>query len=82
MITQLDKNRPITKDGNMLEMFYQWMLSVSNLSTIVGTGSPEGVITARATRFYLQTDGTANQILWVKKLDDIAGDRSAGWELV
>ena len=66
----------------MLDLFYNWMLSVSNLSTIVGTGSPEGAIQARQTRLYLQTDGAANQILWVKKLDDIGGDRSMGWELV
>jgi hypothetical protein len=66
----------------MAEVFFNWMLNVTNLSTIVGTGSPEGVIEARQTRFYLQTDGAARSILWVKKLNDISGNRTMGWELV
>lgn len=66
----------------MTELFFNWMLNVTNLSTIVGTGSPEGVIEARQTRQYLQTDGAANQILWIKKLNDISGDRTRGWERV
>jgi len=66
----------------MLEIFFNWMLNVTSLSMIVGTGSPEGVVEARQTRFYLQTDGAATQILWVKKLNDIAGNRTQGWELV
>jgi hypothetical protein len=40
------------------------------------------VIEAQQTKFYLQLDGAARNILWIKKLSDIGGDRSTGWELV
>lgn len=83
MITQLNLTKPITDEkGNMQPLFYQWMLSITNLQTIVGEGSPEGVVQARVARFYLQTDGAAHNILWVKVVDAIAGDRSMGWQLV
>ena len=83
LITQLSRFNTFTDDeGKLVDTSYQWMLNVSNLSMIVGTGSPEGVVTARQTRLYLQTDGAARNILWVKKLDDIGGDRSTGWELI
>jgi hypothetical protein len=66
----------------MAEVFFNWMLNITNLSIIPGVGSPEGVIEARQTRLYLQTDGAARSILWVKKLNDISGNRTMGWELV
>ncbi len=83
MISQQPKPVPIVDDnGRMLDLFYQWHLSVTNLQTVVGLGSPEGVITAQVAKFYLQTDGAAQQKLWVKVLTDIGGDRSMGWEKV
>jgi len=83
LITQLPRQIPITDTkGLMMEIFFNWMLNVTNLSTLVGTGSPEGVQEARQARFYLQTDGAATQIMWVKKLNDIGGNRTLGWELI
>ncbi len=83
MINNLSRPIPIVgEDGRMNELSYQWMLGVTNLQTIVGLGSPEGVIEAGVTKFFLQTDGAPQQKLWVKVLTDIAGDRSMGWELV
>jgi hypothetical protein len=83
LITQLPRQVPISDTkGLMAEVFFNWMLNVTNLSTIVGEGSPENVIEARQSRFYLQTDGAARSILWVKKLNDISGNRTRGWELV
>ena len=83
MINSQPRQLPIVNEkGNMLDLFYQWFLGVTNLQTIVGTGSPEGVVEAAVPRFYLQTDGAAHSILWVKVLSDIGGDRSMGWQLV
>ncbi len=83
MINNLPRPMPIVdENGKLKEISYQWMLGVTNLQTIVGTGSPEGVIEAMVSKFFLQTDGAPQQKLWVKVLSDIAGDRSAGWERV
>ena len=74
--------RQFDENGIMLDLFYNWMLGVTALQPIVGTGSPEGVEDAQVARFFLQTDGAAHSILWVKVVSDIGGDRSMGWQLV
>ena len=82
MIPQLDPKLPITKDNMMLDRFFNWMLNVSNLSMLTGTGSPEGVVSARPERLYMDTAGAAGAILYIKRDADIGGNRSLGWILV
>lgn len=83
MITQVPRQIPIVgANGGMLDIFFQWMLNVSNLAVIEGTGSPEGVIEARTTRFYMDVAGGAGTVLYIKRLNDIGGDRTQGWTLV
>jgi hypothetical protein len=83
LITQLPRQVPITDPkGLMLEVFFQWMLNVTNLSIIEGTGSPEGVIEARTTRLYMNVAGGVGTTLYIKRLNDIGGDRTQGWTLV
>ena len=54
-----------------------------NLSTVIsGSGSPEGVVEAIATKQYMDTAGTAGAIKYIKRDDDIAGDKTMGWVLV
>ena len=54
----------------------------TQLQILTGTGSPEGVIEAKAATLYMNTAGTAGSILYIKRDDDISGDRSQGWILV
>lgn len=61
---------------------FAFQFALANLSIITGSGSPEGVIEARATRLYMDTAGSAGSILYIKQVDDIAGDRTEGWILV
>lgn len=82
MITQNQRQIPITKDGFMEPVFFNWQLNVSNLDPIVGTGSPEGVVEARVPRFYVNIAGGVGTTLYVKRLEDIGGDRTQGWTLV
>lgn len=82
MITQLDRALPITSDGSMSERFFFWHIGVTNLQLLDGVGSPEGVVEAKAKRFYMDTAGVAGAIIYVKRDDDIAGDKSQGWVLV
>lgn len=82
MITQPDRKLPVTKDGFSTEVFFNWMLNVTNMSVLKGIGSPEGVVQARSTRFYMDSTGVSGSILYIKRDDDIAGDRSQGWVLV
>jgi len=55
---------------------------VNAMTIIVGTGSPEGVVEARISRLYMDTAGVAGAILYIKQVNDIAGNRKNGWILV
>lgn len=54
---------------------------VSTLFPIIGTGSPEGIYEAKAGRLYVDTAGASGSVLYVKKFDDISGNRKNGWSL-
>ena len=71
----VENNRPT----QVLQTFSE---EVARLDPILGSGSPEGVIEGRAGRFYINTAGGVGTTLYVKRLDDIAGNRKNGWTLV
>ncbi len=68
--------------GKPLQVLRLFSEGVSTLPPFIGTGSPEGVVEARQTRFYMDDAGVAGAILYMKQLDDIAGDKTMGWVLV
>ena len=70
-----DEGRPTQE----LSLFTE---EAARLSPLFGTGSPEGVVQARRGRFYIDTDGSVGSVLYVKVLNDIAGERKEGWVLV
>lgn len=47
--------------------FVQWMNLVSALDIVSGTGSPEGVVSAKQRTLYMDTTGSSGSILYVKK---------------
>jgi len=55
---------------------------VNAMTIIIGTGSPEGVVEARIGRLYMNDAGVAGAILYIKKTNDVAGNRKNGWILV
>lgn len=61
---------------------FAFLFALANLSIASGSGSPEGVVEASATALYMNTAGSAGNILYVKKTDDVGGDRTQGWILV
>lgn len=82
-IVSPDIIEPITdKDGSMTESFHRWTERVTSLDLIIGTGSPESVVEATVGKIYMDDSGTAGNILYIKKLADIGGDRKQGWILV
>ena len=75
-------NRPLLDDqGTMTQQTRKVMNAIARLSILEGSGSPEGVIEARATRFYMDTAGVAGAILYIKQVDSISGDKTLGWIL-
>lgn len=82
MIKQLIRSAPFTKDGKILERPYKVMQELIQMDILEGDGSPEGVIMASSRRLYMDTAGTSGNILYIKKVNDISGDRTMGWILV
>ena len=69
--------------GSMLINFKTWTQQVSDMSILEGTGSPEGIQSARRTRQYMDTAGSPGSRLYIKTIDaDGTGDDKVGWELV
>lgn len=79
--------RPITEsDLTMHEVFREWTrlmtAQVNGGSLIFGTGTPEGNVEASEGATYQDKAGTASNIRYAKRDNDIAGDKSLGWILI
>ena len=80
---RLNVAQPIVNDdGTMAQPFRQFTQDASLSIPIVGTGSPEGVITARQYSLYINSTGTTGSIEYRKMQPDIAGDTTKGWVAV
>lgn len=80
---RLNAAQPIVEsNGTMSQPFRTWTLDASLSIPIIGTGSLEGVVTARQYSLYLDSTGAAGSIEYRKMLPDIGGDVTQGWKLV
>lgn len=75
--------RPVVdENGGMSQEFRVWTQLITRLDLIVGTGSPEGVVSAEQGREYMDDSGVAGAIKYIKRDSDIGGDDKLGWILV
>lgn len=75
--------RPIVdSNGEMSQEMRTWTQVITGQALIVGTGSPETVIEASQGAEYMDDTGTASNIKYIKRDDNVAGDRTKGWILV
>ena len=81
MIVSPDR-RIVDENGNQSQRMLVWTDQVTKLQVLTGSGSPEGVIPAPITKFYMNTVGAAGSILYIKRDADIGGDKKQGWILV
>lgn len=72
----------VKEDGMMHDQFQRWTREANNAITIIGTGSPEGVVEAEQGQEYMDDAGTAGSIKYAKRDSDISGDKSKGWILI
>jgi len=76
-------NSIILENFGMHESFRDWTNQITdevNLrSVIVGTGSPEGVVSAKRTKKYMDDTGVPGSIEYIKQVNDVAGDETLGW---
>jgi hypothetical protein len=73
----------VDENGDMNDRTLIWTEEVTDYAKpIIGTGSPEGVVSARIGMQYMDTAGIAGAILYIKLDGDVGGDPSQGWILV
>lgn len=86
-ITRLEQNDSILLDDlsmtDQTRLFFTTLLQAIDEQTVIsGTGSPEGVIEALPLKEYMDINGVAGAIKYIKRDADIAGDKALGWVLV
>ena len=73
----LDRNTPVVdKDGKPLQKLSVFSEQCAALEILSGIGAPNGVISAKAKRQYMNE--TTGQ-LYIKRVNDIGGDTTLGW---
>ena len=75
-------NSIVNSAGRMAQAFWSWTQEITRMQVAVGSGSPEGVLEAPVSKLYMDTAGTAGNILYVKRDAAIGGDATQGWILV
>ena len=83
MIIAFERARvALNPNGTPTQRFAEWIeemtRQVNDSIMLSGSGSPEGVITAPPKKLYMDTSGTAGNILYVKQ----TGTGNTGWILV
>jgi hypothetical protein len=83
-LAQPSSTRPlVNEDGSPSTQFNTWLKIITDQSMIIGTGSPEGVVSAIQTSFYMDESGVTEAVLYIKRdADDGLGDTTKGWILV
>ena len=77
----------ITNEGIQSQELNDFFLALTDALTFlepdIGTGSPEGIESAKRARQYMDTAGSPGSRLYIKTIDqDGTGDDKVGWELV
>ena len=83
-LSQPSSARPIVNDDlSPSTQMNTWLNIITSQATIIGEGSPEGVVAAIVTAEYMDLNGTASNLMYRKRdADDGLGDTTKGWILV
>lgn len=80
---KLDRGTQVADENGYATQALQIFSEQTNaLETLSGVGSPEGIVSARSKREYMDETGTTGNIKYIKKLDNIGGDTTKGWILI
>ncbi len=82
-VVQPSSSRSISKDdGSPSFQLNSWFKIITDRALIVGTGTPEAIVEASQGAVYMDDAGTTGNILYIKRDDDVLGDKTKGWVLV
>lgn len=82
-VTQPPTDRPIVDgNGSQSVQMRSWTKIITDQSLIIGTGIPEGNVEAVQGSSYMDDAGVAGMIKYIKRDDNVLGDKKKGWILV
>lgn len=81
-ISQFQINQKFTEEGKLTERAWKLLRQLVQQQILTGEGSPEGQVEAQITTRYMDINGSAGNILYIKRNSDISGDRTRGWILI
>jgi hypothetical protein len=82
-ITPPSPLNPFLDDAGMLSSEARsWTQIITARSLIIGTGNPNGIIEAQQGAEYMDDNGTAGNIKYIKRNSDVSGDKTLGWYLI
>lgn len=74
---------PIADDmGNMEASLRSFTQKLAARALIIGSGNPESVIQAEQGALFMDEDAASGDVLYIKRLSDIGGDKTQGWRAV
>ncbi len=76
---QQEQTPIVGESGRMQPVFKAWVREVTKLNPIIGTGTPEGVVTADQYSLYIDEAVPLTPVEYRKMLPNIGGDDSQGW---
>jgi hypothetical protein len=80
VLSPLNRIRPVVdKDGKAEQVLQLFSEEVARMQTIIGTGSPEGIVEALESQEYMDRTGLPGAVKYIKQLPDIGGNRKMGW---
>jgi len=83
VLSPLNRVRAVVdEDGKPLQVLQLFSEEVARMQTIVGTGSPEGIVEALEAQEYMDRTGLPGAVKYIKQLPDIGGNRKMGWVLI
>lgn len=80
-IKRIDTTYPVIDPmgGYVTDQFRLFILQVTERGLLIGDGSPVGVVSAQQGVEYMDENGIAGAVKWIKQKADIAGDKTQGW---
>lgn len=72
----------VDNGGKMTNVFRAKIQSLTERALIVGQGNPEGIFEASQGCLFMDENADTGDILYIKRLDAISGDRSQGWRAI
>ena len=69
----------VDKNGVLTQQAQSFFEIIYNRALIIGKGSPEDAVEAQKGAEYMDENGVAGAIKWIKQFDSVGGDAKKGW---